>query len=73
MRPASKCHFFLGLQSGNPEIPKVRPPANLGAHNFVCEPSNEMRLKKSCMPHGGFLMVCGTPPACKEIWAIPDF
>jgi len=42
MGPTPKCHFVLGLPSGNPEIPIVGTLAILGAHNFVCRPFIEM-------------------------------
>ncbi len=42
MGPTPKCHFVLGLPSGNPEIPIVGTLAILGAHNFVCRPLIEM-------------------------------
>jgi len=40
---STKCHFVLGLPSGNPKIPTTRISAILGAHNFVCKPSIEMK------------------------------
>jgi len=41
--PTPKCHFVLGLPIENPKIPKVGILATLGAHNFMCRPSIEMR------------------------------
>jgi hypothetical protein len=34
----------------SPKIPKVGPPATLGAHNFVCRPPIEMRFKAKLYP-----------------------
>ncbi len=45
-----KCHFVPGLPSGNPKIPKVGTPATLGAHDFVCKPSIEMKSKAQLQP-----------------------
>ncbi len=42
---APKCHFVPKLPSGGPKIPKVGTLATLGAHNFACKPSIEMRSK----------------------------
>ncbi len=50
MIPASKWHFVLGLPNESPEIPKLGTPTTLGAHNFLCRPQIEMRLKKNCSP-----------------------
>ncbi len=50
MGPAPKCHFVLGLPSGSLEIPKVRTPAILRVHNFVCRLSIEMRSKEKLNP-----------------------
>jgi hypothetical protein len=33
-----------------PEIPKIGTPTTLGAHNFVCRPSIEMRFKSKLYP-----------------------
>jgi len=46
MEPTPKCHFVLGLPNGNPEIPIVGTLAALGAYNFVCRPSIEVRFKE---------------------------
>ncbi len=46
MGPAPKCHFVLGLPSGSPKIPKVGTHVTLGAYNFACRPSIEMRSKE---------------------------
>jgi hypothetical protein len=43
---ASKCHFVSKLPSESPEIPIVGALATLGAHNFTCRPSIEMRSEK---------------------------
>jgi hypothetical protein len=37
--------FFSRLPNGSPEIPKVRTPVTLEAHNFVYRPPIEMRFK----------------------------
>jgi hypothetical protein len=50
MGPAPKCHFVPGLPNGSPEISKVGTPVTLGAHNFVCGPSIEMRFKEKLEP-----------------------
>ncbi len=42
---APKWHFVSGLQSGNPEIPKIVTLVILGAHNFVCKPSTNMNFE----------------------------
>ncbi len=42
---APKWHFVPGLPNESPEIPKVRIPVTLGAHNFVCTPPIKMRSK----------------------------
>jgi len=68
--PAPKCHFVLGLSSESLEIPKVGTPVTLGAHNFVCRPSIEVRSKEKISLVESFPKVCGTPPARKEIGAI---
>jgi hypothetical protein len=78
MRPTRKCYFVSGLPSESPKIPTTRIPttripATLGAHNFVCRPPIEMRFKEKLALVKGFPIVCCTPPARKEIEAIPDF
>jgi hypothetical protein len=71
---APKCHFVLGLPTGSPEIPKVRTPATLEAHNFVVRPSIEMRFEEIFLALiKSFPTVCHTPPARKEIGAILNF
>ncbi len=50
---APKCHFVSGLPSGSLEIPKVGILATLGAHNFVCRPSMEMRFETKLQPSLG--------------------
>jgi hypothetical protein len=45
-RPTPKCHFVPRLPSGSPEIPKIRTPITLEAHNFVCKPLIEVRFKE---------------------------
>ncbi len=44
-RPTPKCHFVPRLPSESPEIPTTKTPTTLGARNFVCKPSIEMRSK----------------------------
>jgi hypothetical protein len=44
--PTPKYHFVLRLPNGNLEIPKIKTPIILEAHNFVCEPSIEMKFKE---------------------------
>jgi len=46
-RPTSKWLFVLGLPSQSPKIAKVKTPATLEAHNFVCKPSIVMRFKET--------------------------
>jgi hypothetical protein len=45
--PAHKtnCHFVLGLLSGSLEIPKIRIPATLKAHNVSYRPLIEVRYE----------------------------
>jgi hypothetical protein len=43
--PAPKCHLVLGLPSGSLEIPKIKTPLTLEAHNFVCKPLIEVRFE----------------------------
>ncbi len=47
---APKWHFVSRFASGSPEIPKVGIFTTLGAHNFVCRPSIEMRSKEKLQP-----------------------
>ncbi len=49
-RPTSKWLFVLGLPSGNPEIAKIRIPANLEPHNLVCKPLIKMWFKAKFQP-----------------------
>jgi hypothetical protein len=49
-RPTSKCHFIPGLPNGSLKIPKVGISMTLGAHNFECKPSIEMRSKEKLSP-----------------------
>jgi len=43
--PALNCHFVLGLPIESPKIPTIGTLATLGAHNFACRPSIEMKLE----------------------------
>jgi hypothetical protein len=38
-----KYHFVLGLLNENLEIPKIKTPVTLKAHNFVCRPPIEVK------------------------------
>jgi hypothetical protein len=73
MGPAPKCHFVLGLPSGIPEIPKIRTPTTLEAHNFVCRPPIEVKLKKIVAFIKSFPTVCDMLPECKNVRVIPVF
>jgi len=42
---APKCYFVLGLPNWSPEIPEMRIPATMEAHNFMCKLLIEMRFK----------------------------
>jgi len=42
---APKCHFVPKLPLRIPKIPKIRTPATLEAHNFVCKPLIEVRFE----------------------------
>jgi len=42
---APKCHFVQRLPSGSLEIPTIRTPTTLGAHNFACMLSIEMKVE----------------------------
>jgi hypothetical protein len=44
-RPTPKCYFVLGFPSESLEILIVGTLATLGAHNFVCKPSIEMKFE----------------------------
>jgi hypothetical protein len=46
MGPTLKCHFVLGLPSWSPEIPKIKTPTTLEAHNFVCKPPIAMSFQE---------------------------
>jgi hypothetical protein len=39
--------FFPGFATGSPEIPKVKTLMTLGAYNYVCKLSIEMRSKEN--------------------------
>jgi hypothetical protein len=45
MGPTPKCHFVPGFPSASPEIPTIKTPATLGAHNFVVRPLIEMSFE----------------------------
>jgi hypothetical protein len=62
------------FEVGSLEIPEFGTSITLEAHNFVCRPLIEVKsIKKFVALVESFPTVCGTPPACKEIRAIPDF
>jgi len=47
MGATPKCHFVSGLwELGSLEIPEVKTPTTLGAHNFACISPIEMRSKE---------------------------
>ncbi len=46
----SKWHFVPRLPRGSPEIPTIRSPPTLGAHNFTCKPPITMRSKIKLQP-----------------------
>ncbi len=48
--PTPKCHFLPGLPSWSPEIPKIKTPTNLEAHNFFLDLRSKWSLKQSCSP-----------------------
>ncbi len=50
MGATSKWLFVPGLPSGSPEIPIVKTPATLKAHNFVCRPPIVMKSKANLQP-----------------------
>jgi hypothetical protein len=61
-------------ETPTPGIPKLGTPATLGAHNFLWRPSDwDEVLRKIVVLVKSFPIVCGMPPAQKEIGLIPDF
>jgi hypothetical protein len=48
--PAPKCHFVLGLPSGNPKMPKIWTLVTLETHNFVCKPPIKVNSKAKLYP-----------------------
>jgi hypothetical protein len=46
MGPTPKCHFVRDSQVGSLKIPKIGTPATLEPHNFLCEPSIEVKSKE---------------------------
>ncbi len=46
--------LFRNSQVGNPKKFGIEIFATLEAHNFVCKPPIEVRLKQSCKPYRNF-------------------
>jgi hypothetical protein len=74
MGPTSKWHFVLGLPSGSLEISKIATPETLGAHNFACRPSIEMRSKAKLYPLSiDFQWYVANHLHTRKSWQFPTF